>query len=85
MQEVQPFEVGQGDRAASVGDRLDRVESLLLQVIALLTDEGVEDEEAEEMVEIVTMDGHRHQVARSPSIGMSPPRGEGQKSGGVSS
>ena len=67
MQKVQSVEVGQGDRAAVIGDRLDRIESKLDQVLALLTDEGAEDEEAEEMVEIVTMDGKRHSVARSPN------------------
>ena len=48
-------------------DQLDRIEAKLDQVLALLTDEGAEDEEAEQAVEIVTMDGHRHQVERSPN------------------
>ena len=48
-------------------DRISRIEAKLDQVLALLTDEGAEDEEAEQAVEIVTMDGKRHSVPRSPN------------------
>ena len=51
----------------ATGEQLDRIEAKLDQVLALLTDEGVEDEEADQAVEIVTMDGKRHSVARSPN------------------
>ena len=47
------------------GDQLDRIEAKLDHVIALLTDEGAEDEEVEQAVEILTMDGKRHSVSRS--------------------
>ena len=42
-------------------------------VIALLTDEGAEGDHADEIVEVVTLDGHRQQVARNPSEDMSSP------------
>ena len=47
-------------------DQLDRIEAKLDQVIALLTDEGAEDEEGES-VEVVTMDGSRYHVPRNPT------------------
>lgn len=62
-------------------ERLDRVEALLLQVVALLTDEGAEDEQDEQRFVVTTMDGKRHEVADSPSLSMSRDRGEYQKSG----
>ena len=51
----------------ATGEQLDRIEAKLDQVLALLTDEGVEDEEAEQVVEILSMDGKRHSVSRSPN------------------
>ena len=48
-------------------DQLDRIEAKLDQVLALLTDEGVDAEDEEQVVEIVTMDGKRHSVSRSPN------------------
>ena len=58
----------------ATADQLVRIEAKLDYVIALLTDEGAEDEEAEEMVEIVTMDGQRHQVAPKPGLSLSRER-----------
>ena len=51
----------------ATADQLDRIEVKLDQVLALLTDEGVDAEDEEQVVEIVTMDGKRHSVPRSPN------------------
>ena len=51
----------------ATGEQLDRIEAKLDQVLALLTDEGVDAEDEEQVVEIVTMDGKRHSVPRSPN------------------
>ena len=58
-------------------DQLDRIEAKLGQVLALLTDEGAEEEQAEQRVVVTTMDGKRHEVAASPSMSMSRDRGGG--------
>ena len=51
----------------ATADQLGRIESKLDQVLALLTDDGVDAEDEEHVVEIVTMDGKRHSVSRSPN------------------
>ena len=62
-------------------DRISRIEAKLDQVIALLTDEGAEDEQEEQRVVVTTMDGKRHEVATSPSLSMSRAGGVVEKSG----